>query len=132
MRHGAQKFDGMALLLQRIIRRGRALDRDGLGLHLEGLLGLGRLDERAPDEDGSADVQLGNLRKILHIVVINDLKRREKRAVVDHDEARSSSRRARAHPAADLNGLAGIGGGVFEQFSNGNQFHILSSLFKAA
>lgn len=47
MRDGAQEFEGMALLLQRIIRRGRALDLDGGGVQLTGLLGLGGEDQTA-------------------------------------------------------------------------------------
>ena len=58
MRHGAQILHRMALGLDGIIRGGRALDEDLARLQLKRLLGLGRQDQRAGDDDGRADVQL--------------------------------------------------------------------------
>lgn len=56
MLDGAQEFHAVALLLQRVIRRGGALHRYFRSLELKGLLGLGREHERALDYKSRAHV----------------------------------------------------------------------------
>ena len=51
----------MALLLQRVLRSGGTLYRDGGGLHLQGLLGPGRQDHRTGHRQGGAHVLPGDL-----------------------------------------------------------------------
>ena len=61
MLDGAQKLDAVALLLQGVIRGGRPLDRDDVGLELKGLLCLGGKNQRAVHDKGGADVLPGDL-----------------------------------------------------------------------
>ena len=84
----AQKFDAVALFLQRIVRRGHALDGDLVGLELEGLLGLGREDERSPHDQGSANVLACDLIVIVQSAPLeDDLQRLEAAAVVELGKA---------------------------------------------
>ena len=84
----AQKFDAVALFLQRIVRRGHALDGDLVGLEFEGLLGLGREDERSPHDQGSANVLACDLIVIVQSAPLeDDLQRLEAAAVVELGKA---------------------------------------------
>ena len=86
MLDGAEIFQRVALLLQRIIGRAGAL-QDQLGrLHLHRLLGVGRLGHHAPDNDGAAHVELGGGGIMLVRRVINDLQIADHRAVVQLHE----------------------------------------------
>ena len=124
MRHGAQILHRMALGLDGIIRGGRALDEDLACLQLKRLLGLGRQDERAGDDDGRADVQLGDLGEVRELGAVDDLNLRKERAVGQVDEAEILACAQIAHPAADLDLLAGIGVSLFEKGTDRNElFH---------
>ena len=59
--HRAQELHAVALLLQGILRGGGAFHFNGIGLDLQGLLGLGGQDDLAVDDEGSAHVLLGDL-----------------------------------------------------------------------
>ena len=111
----------MALGLDGIIRGGRALDEDLARLQLKRLLGLGRQDERAGDDDGRADVQLGDLGEVRELGAVDDLNLRKERAV---GQAEVLTGTQIAHPAADLDLLAGIGVSLFEKGTDRNElFH---------
>jgi hypothetical protein len=56
---GAQELDGLALLLQRVFRRGSALHNDLRCLQLKRLLRFGRQNERTGHTQRSADVLRG-------------------------------------------------------------------------
>ena len=85
---GAQELHAVALLLQRVVRRGRALDLDGVRLELKGLLGLGREHELASDNKRRADVLAGYLVVVGEARALeHDLKVGVRRAVVELDEA---------------------------------------------
>ena len=85
--HGTQILQGMALFLQGIIRRGRALDLHLRCLDLKGLLCLRRRHQLALYDHRRANVQLGNLCEIGHGIVIHDLKGLEEGSVVQHDKS---------------------------------------------
>ena len=124
MRYGAQILHRMALGLDGIIRRRRALDKDLAGLQLKRLLRVRRQDERAGDDDGCADVQLGDLGKVCKLGAVDDLHLREKRTVGQVDEAKVLAGTQIAHPAADLDLLAGVGISLFKQGTDRNKlFH---------
>ena len=53
---GAQELHAVALLLQGVVGGGGALHRDGGGLHLKGLLGIGGEHHGATDDQGGAHV----------------------------------------------------------------------------
>ena len=57
----AQELHTVALLLEGIVRRGRALDGDLIGFQLKGLLCLRGENKRAVDDKGSAYVLLCDL-----------------------------------------------------------------------
>ena len=101
MGDGAQKFEGMALLLQRIIRRGRALDLDGGGVQLTGLLGLGGEDQFAFHAQGGTDVLVGDLFEIRESVPLGDyLKVALATAVVEFDKREGFGFAQGPHPSA--------------------------------
>ena len=101
MRHGAQVLQRMALLLERIVRAGRSLYRDLTRLYLKGLLRLGGGDERSPDDESSAYVDLRYLREVVHIVMIYDLYLVEARSVADGQKAECLGVSVGTYPPAD-------------------------------
>ena len=120
----------MALRLDRKIRRRRALDGDLGGLHLKGLLGVGREHERAGHDDGSADVQFGDLSEVRQLCAVHDLYLGEECAVGEIDEAEILASAQIANPAADLDGLPGKFFGFFEKGTHGDElFHIVFLAF---
>ena len=130
MRYGAQILHRMALGLDGIIRRRGTLDEDLAGLQLERLLRVRRQDERTGDDDGRADVQLGDLGEIRKLGAVDDLHLREKRAVGQVDEAEVFAGAQIAYPAADLDLLAGVGVSLFEKRTDRNKlFHSDRSSF---
>ena len=111
----AQKFHAVALFLQRIVRRGNALDGDFLGLELKGLLGLGREDERSPYDQRGADILMGDLVVIMQPASLEyDLQRLEAAAVVEFDKAEVFHVAHGPDPAAygKLAAVEGLGVGV--------------------
>ena len=75
MRDRPQILKAVALLLQRIVRSGRALDLNLIRLDLERLLRLRRCHERTCHDDRCAHVQLRDFREVLHAVMVYNLKR---------------------------------------------------------
>ena len=98
----AQELHAVAFFLQRIVRRGDALYRDLGGLELKRLLGLGRQDEDALDDEGGADVLARDLVIIGELLALHDdLQAFDRAAVVELDEAEVFHVARRARPAAD-------------------------------
>ena len=121
--NGAQELHGVALGLQGIVAGGRAFHLDLGGLKLESLLGVRRQDQSALDNQGSANVDFGDFLEILQSVVINHLNGGEISTIIQDNKAKLLAGPPVSHPAADFNFLARIGVGIFEQLTNGNQFH---------
>ena len=105
MLDGAQVFDGVALLLQRIIRSAGAQNFYGFGLQLKGLLCIGRDHQFALCTDGSAHADrvhdlliAGNALFLCH-----DLQIAEEGAVIQFNKGKGFAFARGAHPAADFN-----------------------------
>ena len=69
---GPQELHAVALLLQGVVGGGGALYRDGGGLHLQGLLGLGGEHHRAGDDEGRAHVLAGDVLVVVQHVGVHD------------------------------------------------------------
>ena len=123
MGDGPQELHGVALGLQGEVAGGGALDLDGGGLDLEGLLGAGSQHQLAGDDQGGADVDLADLLEIGDGIIIDDLDGGEVGAVVQDDEAKLLAGTAVADPAADGDGLAGVSFGVLEKLTDADEFH---------
>ena len=120
----AQELHAVALFLQRIIRRGDALDLNVRGLELKRLLGLGRQREDALDDKGGADVLLCHLVVICELLALHDdLQALDRAAVVELDEAEVFHVPRGAGPAADGNELAVEGLRVGENAGNALSLH---------
>ena len=119
MSHGAQVLQRMTLRLDGEVGRGRAFHGNRLCLNLKGLLRIrGHLHD-ALDNQGSADIDLGNLREIFHCVRNDDLDRLKVRSVGEHKEAKVFGSSAVSYPTAQLYSLPRICCGVAKQFSEG-------------
>ena len=118
----------MPLGLDGEVGRGRTFHENFARLNFKRLLGLGRFDKRSRDDYGSADVELGNLGEISELRAVYNLYLRKKRAVGEIDEAEVLRRAQIAHPAAELDLLAGVCRGIFKKRANGNQFFHLGIL----
>ena len=70
---GAQELHGVALGLEGVVAGGRAFHGDFLGLNLKGLLGVRGENQRAADDQSSANVDFGNFLEIFQRVVIHYL-----------------------------------------------------------
>ena len=99
MGNGSQILEGVALLLQRIIRRGIALYHNLFCLNLEGLLCLRCSDQSSLYNHSSAHVQLGNLFKVLHVIMVYDLQCLEAASVSHNQEAEGFGSTVTAEPA---------------------------------
>ena len=99
MRNGSQILKGVALFLQRIIRRGIALYHNLFRLNLEGLLCLRCSNQSSLYNHGRAHVQLGNLFKILHVIMVYDLQCLEAASVSHNQEAEGLGSTVTAEPA---------------------------------
>ena len=86
MGHGPQIFHGVALLLQGIIRGGSSLHQYLLCLDLKGLLCLRCCHQLSLYDNGRPHIELGDLGKIRHGIMIYDLKGLEEGAVIQHDK----------------------------------------------
>ena len=103
----------MALLLQRIIRRGDALHLDLRGLQLKGLLGPRGQHQGTTHDEGRAHVLMGDLIIIFQASPLeHHLQRLEAAAVVELDEAEVFHIPHGADPAADRDLLPVKAGGV--------------------
>ena len=120
----AQKFHAVALLLQGVVGRGDALDRDRVGLELKGLFGLGRQHQRAVHDQGGAHVLPGDLIVIVQAGPLKyDLQRLEVAAVVELDKAEVLHVPHRADPAADGHALSVEGSGIGKDRGDFYSFH---------
>ena len=120
----AQILGGVALFLQRVVRRGRALHRDLGGLELKGLGRVGREHQLAAGDKGRAHVLAD------HLIVIgkalpgeHDLQALEGAAVVELQEAEILHIPDGAAPAAHGDGLPGKRGGVGPKLTDLGSFH---------
>ena len=129
VRLGAQVFHGVALLLQGIIGRSHAHNRDAAGLELEVLLGFGGQLERAFHLDGAAQGDLDYLAEIRNGFIQHDLQVFKEGTVVELDEGKGLAVAYGAHPAADEK-LRAVGGRLAEKLANENFFHIKEPLFR--
>ena len=122
-----QELHAVALFLQRIVRCGRALDRDAVGLELERLLGVRREHELAVHDERRADVLAGDLVVIFELAALeHDLQALEAAAVVELDKAEILHVADRARPAADGQGLAAEGLRGCVDAGDVLSFHIIS------
>ena len=99
---GAEELAGLTLLLHGVVRRGGALDRDGLRLQLEGLRAVRRKLERTAHDERRThvlrdDSLVGLVSKAL--AIDNDLQVLEAAAVVQGDKAKVLHVADGAHPA---------------------------------
>ena len=109
----AEEFRAVALRLERVIRSGRALDRDLGRLELERLLRAGGQREHAGDDESRADVLGRDLIVIRELLALeHNLKAREAGAVVEVDEAERLGVAQIAHPAAQCDSLSAKRGAV--------------------
>ena len=110
-------LERMTLLLQRIVRRGRTLEHDLVGLHFECLLRIRRRHELTLYDDGRADTVLRHLLEVRHGVMVNDLKRGEEGTVGNRQETELLRITVRADPAADRHFLIIVGFFILENLS---------------
>ena len=95
---------------------------------LEGLLCAGGQHQGALDDQGSANIDLGDLLEIFDGIIINDLNGVEISAVIQNDKTKLLAGALIAYPTADLDGLIGILRCVFVQLTDRNQFHMKKHL----
>ena len=100
MGDGPQVFKAVALLLERVVRRGSALHLHRLRLDLKGLLCLGCGHQGSLHDDSSSHVQSGDLREIVHGVMVHHLQGLKEGPVIYHDEPEGLGVPDAAHPAA--------------------------------
>ena len=121
---GTQELHAVALLLQGVVGGGGALHRDGGGLHLQWLLGLGGEDHRAGDNEGGPHVLAGDLLIVVqHIGVHDHLKVLEAGAVVELDKAEGFHIPDGAGPAAHGDRLSAQGLLVGKDGGDGSTLH---------
>ena len=97
IRDVAQELERVALGLERIILRAVALEDDLRRLHLQRAVAAG--DELARRAHGRAVADGLHRGKVLHLVVVNDLHRREHGSVIELDKADALLLAVVAHPA---------------------------------
>ena len=103
MGDGAEVLQGVPLLLEGIFRCRSALYGDSGGLQLNGLLGVGGIDQGAGHNQRRAHVLLGDILIIFHDAVLKDhLKALKIAAVVELDKAKGLLSAHGADPAAHL------------------------------
>ena len=123
MGDGAKKFHGVALGLQGIVAGGGAFHLHPGSLNFKGLLAAGGQHYVAGDDEGSTDIDFGNLLEVLNLIVIDHLNGGEIGAVVEDDEAKLLAGPTVSDPTSDLHFFVSVSFCVFEQFSDRNQFH---------
>ena len=113
MLYRAQEFHAVALLLQGVVRRGRALDGYAAGLELKGLLCVRRQHQRAVHYQRRADVLMGDLIIIFKRAALkHDLQRLEAASVVKLDKAKILHVADGPDPAAYCHALPAECGGI--------------------
>jgi hypothetical protein len=129
---GTQILEGVSFLLQRIIGRGRTLDLDLGGLEFEGLLCLGRQSENALDDEGRADVLLGQLLIVIQFIRLNnDLKIFQIASVIQLNKAKGIGCVNGSCPSCDGDLSPCICLGLVEQLFHCDTFHELRFLSPA-
>ena len=124
---GAQILHAVALLLEGIVRRGRALHRDGSSLHFQGLFGLGREHHGAGDDQGGAHVLSGDLFVVVQDAGVHDhLEVLEAGAVVEFDEAEGLHVPDGLGPPHDGDGLSVEASAVGKDGGDGDAIHMRS------
>ena len=88
MRNRSQILKRMTFLLQRIIRSRRSLDLHFIRLNLKRLFCLRSSDKRSFHNNRSSDIQFRNFRKVLHLIMIYNLKRLKIRTVIYYNETK--------------------------------------------
>ena len=123
----AQELDRGALLLQRVVGGAGALDRDGLGRELEGLLGVGRELERAGAHERVIAREVRDLVIVgERLAVHDDLKVLEAAAVVERDEAKVLHVADGLGPAGDGDSLAAERLGIGVELRDFGAVHVSS------
>ena len=129
----AQELDRGTLLLQRVVGSAGALDRDGLGRELEGLLGVGRELERAGAHERVIAREVRDLVIVgERLAVHDDLKVLEAAAVVERDEAKVLHVADGLGPAGDGDGLSAELLRAAVQLDDLGAIHVFFSLLRAA
>ena len=124
---GAQKLHAVALLLQGVIRGGLALHLDGVGLHLQRLLGVRCQHHGTADDQGRTHVLRGDLLIIIQLLGGHDhLQILEAGAVVQLNEAKGLHVADGTRPAADGDLFAAQRFLVGEDRCDSHSFHSLS------
>ena len=100
MRNRSQILKRMTFLLQRIIRSRRSLDLHFIRLNLKRLFCLRSSDKRSFHNNRSSDVQFRNFRKVLHLIMIYNLKRLKIRTVIYYNETKCLWISETANPAS--------------------------------
>ena len=78
----------MTFLLKRIIRCGSAFHHNFICLNLKRLFRLRRCHKCSGHNDCRTHILFGNLLKVVHRIMVNDLKRLKIRSVIYHDESK--------------------------------------------
>ena len=105
MGNGAQVFKAVALFLQRIIRRGSTLDFNLFNLHFKRLLCIWCQNDSSCRDDGRADVEFCDLRKIFQFIRVYQLQCLEAASVIERDKTDLFRVAVGTDPSADCNGL---------------------------
>ena len=130
MLDGTQELHAVALLLQGIVGGGLALHFDGVGLDLQGLLGLGGQHHGAADDQRRAHVLGGDLLIVGQLLGGHDhLQILEAGAVVQLDKAEGLHVADGAGPAADGDLLAAQRFAVGKDCCDFHTIHIIFTFF---
>ena len=128
MGNRAQIFHRMALFLERVIRRGRALDLNRLRVQLTGLLGLRRQQKLTGHTKRRADILPAKLIVICELRLFrHNLQIAQTAPVVELHKAQTLGFAQSAHPAAYPDRLSGKSLGVGIDRRDFRSFHPVSS-----
>ena len=120
-----EEFQRMTLFLKGIIRCGCSFYLDTLRLDLKGLFCIRRRHQCTADNDRSPYIQVGNLRKVVHRVMIDDLQGIKTGTIVKCDESERFGSTDTADPASDPDCLIQVFFSVSEYLFYGYQVHFL-------
>ena len=127
MRHGTQIFQGVALLLHRVIRSGCPLKLHTCSLNLKRLLRIRCRYECAFYDHSCTDVDLADLCKIFQLIRVYDLKGLKKRTVMQYNKTKCLRVTVAANPAADRDFFSDISIGVVVELFYCCEFHCFCS-----
>ena len=122
--YGAQILKGMALLLQRIVRRGGSLHCGLRGLHLKGLLCARRLHDGALYDQGRPHIDPAQRIKIRQGMPVHYLQRLKKGSVIYDQKSEILGVPVASHPPADGHLFANVLPASAVKVFNVCQFHI--------